>query len=64
MGVKRRQFLRLVLGVGTALTASLLRRLGRARPVRYVEAIRTTFYPGAGKVLDKADITRPGRWGG
>ena len=57
MAIKRRQLLKLALGAGAALAAPLARLAERARPARYVEAVRARFYPGPVKDLENKDIT-------
>ena len=64
MGITRRRFVRLVVGIGTAATASIVWVVARTVPLRYVEAIRTRFYPGPRKSLDEAGLSEPGYWEG
>jgi len=62
--MKRRTFLKMISGLGAALfvPASWLRE--RLAPARWVEAVRTRFYPGPTGPPDEAEISRPGRWAG
>jgi hypothetical protein len=64
MEVERRQWLRLAVGAGVALSAPLVWLARRAAPVRYVEAVRGRFCVGPRKHLDEAEVRKPGRWAG
>lgn len=65
MDVRRRGFLRCMLGAsGAMLAAPLFLVLERVTPVRYVEAMRAKFYPGLVTRLDEKAIGRRGKWAG
>lgn len=60
--MKRRRFLKLSLG--TMIGAPLFWAFEKVAPVRYTEALRARFYPGAIREMDHERISRPGRWAG
>ena len=62
MAVNRRMFLKQALRA--AVAAPLLWTARRALPVRYTEALRARFYPGAVKPVDTEKLRQPGKWAG
>jgi hypothetical protein len=64
MALRRRRFLRILLGVGATAVAPLLPLLERCLPARVVHAIRGHRYPGPVEPLRDEDIQEPARWMG
>ncbi|MBN2491233.1 MAG: hypothetical protein JXQ29_10345 [Planctomycetes bacterium] len=63
--MRRRRFLRILLGGAAALAAPLGWLAARVRPAdRRTEAHRSAQYPGPVRALDPAAVGRPGPWAG
>ena len=62
MAVNRRTFLKLALRAAAA--TPLLWAAKRVVPVRYTEALRARFYPGAVTPVDPDKLRQPGKWAG
>ena len=64
MGIARRRFVGILVRIAAVVVVPASNLAGRVVPARYVEAIRSRFYPGPVKRLSLSDIRKPGRWGG
>lgn len=64
MELRRRPFIRLLVGLGVAWAAGLGGRPGRLVPDGCAEAARAARYPGPLKALSEEEMRKPGRWGG
>ena len=62
--MKRRVFMKIVLGAGAAAAAPVAWLAQRAVPVRWVEAIRARHFPGTRKRLNESEIGKPAHWAG
>ena len=62
MAMKRRGFLRL--SFGALIGGPLFWAFEKVAPVRYTEALRAQFYPGAIRKMDHKQISQSGRWAG
>jgi len=60
--MKRRGFLRLSLGA--LIGGPLFWAFEKVMPVRYTEALRARFYPGAIRKTHPDRISQPARWAG
>jgi len=62
--MKRRTFLGLVIGAGTALLVPFLPIFERLAPRFCVEAVRARLYPGPVRKFSDREMSQPGHWAG
>jgi hypothetical protein len=64
MELKRRQFMKLLLGAAAVLAVAGWGLIRRASPRRVIQAWRVRRYPGPVRALDEAQVRQPGPWAG